>query len=126
MVTSKKSPPVCTTSRTGQDSGAACEGHLFCSSDRASVFAFSDSSRDFCKKSLLAVMTGNFKNALSLSWADVYVANYSVMHNTYDGEIIPLRYYKILICSRNQLCDSSAFYVNMMICFVPQTVHIRM
>lgn len=74
---------------------------MFCSSDRASVFAFSDSSREFCKKSLLAVMTGNFKNALSLLWADVHVANYSVMHNIYDSEVIPLRYYKILICFRN-------------------------
>lgn len=46
-------------------------------------------------------MTGNFKNALSLLWADVHVANYSVMHNIYDSEVIPLRYYKILICFRN-------------------------
>lgn len=60
--------------------------HWFCSSDRASVFSFSDSSRDFCKKSWLAVVTGNVKNTLSLVWAD-RVANYKVMCNIYNDVI---------------------------------------
>lgn len=71
----------------GQGSGAASEAHLLCSPGSAFVFAFSDCSGDFCKKSLLAVMTGNFKDALSLLQADVCVANYKAMHNIYDGEI---------------------------------------
>lgn len=71
----------------GQGSGAASKAHLFCSPGRASVFAFSDSSGDFCENSLLAVMTGNLKDALSLLQADVCVANYKVMHNIYDGEL---------------------------------------
>lgn len=71
----------------GQDSGAASEAHLFCSPGRAFVFAFSDFSGDFYKKTLYAVMTGNFKDALSLLQADVCMANYKFMHNIYDGEI---------------------------------------
>lgn len=38
-------------------------------------------------KSLIAVVTDNFKNALSLLQANVCVANYKVAHNIYDSEI---------------------------------------
>lgn len=77
-------PPVGTVRGPGQ---WGCLWGSFVLQFRASVFEFSDSSRDFCKKTLLGVMTCNFKNALSLLWADVCVANCEVMRINHNGEI---------------------------------------
>lgn len=77
-------------SPVGTVRGPGQQGCLWCSfvlQFRAFVFAFSDSSRDFCKKILLGVVTRNFENALSLLRADVCVANCEVMHINHNGEI---------------------------------------
>lgn len=77
-------PPVGTVRGPGQ---RGCRWDSFVLHFRASVFAFSGSSRDFCKKILLGVVTRNFKNALSLLWADVCVSNCEVMHINHNREI---------------------------------------
>lgn len=109
-----------TSKRSGHKwraSGAASDVYLFCSPGRASVFAFSDSSGNFCENSLLAVMTGNFKDALSLLQADVCVANYKVMHNIYDGEIYCWHATRFWFAPGTSSCITSAFYLNRMILF---------
>lgn len=72
---------------------------------------------EFCENSLLAVMTGNFKDALSLLQADVCVANYKVMHNIYDGEIYCWHATRFWFAPGTSSRITSAFYVNRMILF---------